>query len=194
VAGDQPGQGRPRPAAVLASQGRPDRGHADVGAAAPVARQLPEGREPDLAAVGGDPDAVDARPQHHPDPPRPFAAGPEHGEDVVVEQHPAGPAAAGHGRPQGLVVGRQVETGQAPHPDLGQGPFAGLQAGAVAGGRDQLLQGVHGRRHAEVVVGGPGAAGGPEQVAGRVDQGHVGLGVAAVHGQDRRGCRVRKLS
>ena len=32
------------------------------------------------------------------------------------------------------------------------------------------------------------------EVAFPADQGHVGLGVAAVDGQHRRGCRVRKLS
>jgi hypothetical protein len=83
---------------------------------------------------------------------------------------------------------------QAPDPDLGQRAAVGRQAGVAAGRPDQGLQRLHGGLDAEVVVGGPGPTGGPEHVADGVDQGHVGLGVAPVDGQDGHCCRVRKLS
>ena len=193
-AGDQAGQGRRLPAAVLAAQGGADGGHAEVAAAAPVPRQLPDGREAHLAAVGGDPDAVHAGADHHPDPPGAVAPGPPDREHVVVQQRLAGPAPSGDRRPQGLVVGREVEAGQAPDPDLGQRAPAGRDAGVLAGRRDQRLQSLHGRRDTQVVVGGPGPAGRPEHPAGGVDQGHLGLGVAPVDGEHRRRGRVSKLS
>jgi hypothetical protein len=111
-----------------------------------------------------------------------------------VQHHLAGPAAAGDRRPERLVVGREVEAGQAPDPDLGQRAAGGRDAGVLAGGHDQRLQRLHGGLDAEVVVGAPGPAGGPEHAAGGVDQGHLGLGVAPVDREHGGACRVRKLS
>ena len=73
----------PRPSSLRAA--RRDRRHADVIAAAPVACDLAERGEADLAAVGRDADAVDPGAADDGDAPAALGAGAQNGERVVAD-------------------------------------------------------------------------------------------------------------
>ena len=178
------GSGWSRPASVLAAQGGAHRGHADVAAAAPVAGQLPDRREAHLAAVGRDPDAVHAGPDHHADPQvRPLPA--RRRRNVVVQQHLAGPAAAGDRRPQRWSsAGKSTPAGhQTPTAASGRSPAgrpASWQAATISASSVSMAAGTP--RWWWDAPGPRAAPSTPPPASTRA----VGLGVAPVDGQDRR--------
>ena len=102
------------------------------------------------AAVGGDPDAVHAGADHHPDLQVSLPARRTANTSLCSSASRAQPRPATAGPSASSSAG--VEAGQAPDPDLGQRAAGGREAGVLAGGRDQLLERLHGGRDPEVVV------------------------------------------
>ncbi len=121
-------EARPRAAPVLAPGRRRDRRHADVVAATPVARDLAERGEADLAAVGRDADAVDPGAADDGDAPAALGAGAEDGEGVVADGDTVGPAALADDRVQRILLGREVDAGHAQDADLGDRPVRDVEA------------------------------------------------------------------
>src|SRR6266540_4675365 len=143
VPGYQPLQCRPRPAAVLAAQRGADSGHTDQVAASPVARERTEGGEARLGAVRRDAGAVHAGPDHHGNPPGALGPRTQHSEDVVAQEVLARPPAPGDLRRKDRVVGREVEAGQAPDPELGEWAVGGVPARVAIGRSDHRLERLH---------------------------------------------------
>ena len=82
---------RPGPAAVGAARGRHQRREPDVVATAPVTGDPAQGREPGLAAVRGESDAVDAAAAHDGDAPAAVGARAQERQGVVVDDEPLAP-------------------------------------------------------------------------------------------------------
>src|SRR5439155_21683753 len=87
-------EARPGSAAVLASRGSRQGGHADVVAAAPVPCDFAEGEKAGVAPVRRDADAVDSGAAHDRDAPTALGAGAKDCERIVADgrsQRPAAP-------------------------------------------------------------------------------------------------------
>ena len=99
-----------RPATVLAPRGREQGGVADVGAAAPVAGDLPQRREARVPPIRRDADAVDPRAADDRHAPAALGARAQHREGVVVDEDPLGPGPRLESFAQLALLAREVDT------------------------------------------------------------------------------------
>ena len=106
-------QHRPRAAAVTSADGRPETGHRDIPAAAPVARDRSERGEASGPSIRRDPGGVHAGPADDGHAPVAIGAGADRGERVVEDVTPGRQRARGEGRRQAVGIGGRVGSGEA---------------------------------------------------------------------------------
>ena len=182
-----PGPGSPAPSAAP----RPSRARTAAPSAAmptsPPPPQSPEmspsGGQARRPPVGRDPRGVDPGAADHADPPAPLRAGPDRGERVVDDERVAGHARGGQGRGQASDIGRRVGAGQRVGPDVGRSVVGQPGTRPRLARRARPAVPCPAARPSLLVRGGRAADGG-EQATVVGQQGDVGLGVAAVDGQD----------
>src|SRR5262249_12957161 len=119
-------------------------GHPDVEPSAPVARDVAQRREPDVAAVGADADAVDPGAAGDRDAPAALRARAQHREGVVADPEPRRPATLGEDRLQPLLLFREID---AREQDLRDIRPAAVEARPV----DELLEDVDAAVQPEVM-------------------------------------------
>ena len=186
-------------AAVLAAGRRRDRGHADVVASAPVAAELAERREPHLAPVRPDADAVDPGAADDRDAPAALGAGPQDGERVVGDRGRLGPAQSCDPLLEHLFLGGEVDPGHAEARDGGDRRAVGAGDSRLLDGLpEEALEHLDAAVDAEVVRRAQRPAHEREDAAVGRDEREVGLRVAAVDGEDDRrahasACRSERL-
>ena len=140
-----------RAAPVLASRSRRDGGDPDVVAATPVARDLSERRETDVAAVRCDTDTVDPSATDDCDAPATLRAGPENGKRVVPDRNPIRPPPLADDRVQRILLGREVDSRHAEDAELGDRLVPAIQARLLGRVVEEPLEHVEAAGQAEVV-------------------------------------------
>src|SRR5437588_7101714 len=170
VVGDGSLQDRVRSASVGAPGGGGEGGQADIGPPAPVSGYLAEREEPRLAAVRGDPDAVDPRAAYHRNSPAPVGTRAEQREGVVVDPQPFAPLQLFDlGAERGELVGK-IRAGEQ---DLGgrrQRALARAQTSTGEGRLEQAVEQLDAPFDAEIVGRASRSADQREQPAARVQQ------------------------
>ena len=179
------GQRRARAASVLGTGRPPHRLGPEEPAPAPVAGDVPDGREAHLLTVASTPGAVDPGPADHRDAVRLVEAGPQQCVGVVEDRARGAPGARLHRLLQEPLLHRQVDVGEAGG-DVAH--HAGRRADAGVGGRllDQDVQARHGCLGPDDVRQEAGSASGSEDLAVVGHDRHVRLRVAGVHRQHGR--------
>src|SRR5439155_19823788 len=97
---------------VLAPSSGRDSGQADVVAAAPIPRDLAEGREPRLTPVGRNTEAVDPGPADDRHSPTTLGPGAQDGIRVVADRNPFRQPTVGHGSLNFFFRSRDVDSGE----------------------------------------------------------------------------------
>ncbi len=182
--GDRPLERGPRAATVLAADGGRQPGLADGPAAAPVARDVPDTREPGPPAVDGDRGPVDALAADEGDPPGSRRAAAKGRERVVEDDELVRPRRTRERGPKLPDVARVVGAGQAGDGER-DAPRSG-DAGDVMSHLHQVAEPTSGLVERDGLVGDRRAADGGQDVSVGGDEHHVDLGVAAVDSKHHR--------
>ncbi len=177
VAGHGVGEQSVGAASVHVPSGVPERLTAQPAAATPVSRDGPDREEPDPGPVRAHPDGIHPGAADHGHRVRLVGAGAQQREKVVVDVQPTGgPRQPGQRFPVGVDLCGQVEAGEV-HRGLPHSCPAGHLADERVDQRDRSPQ-------PDVVGTASGATGAADDLAVQADGDRVGLGAAAVHGDD----------